>query len=198
MKKVLLALFTLALCFSSLFANEAAVKQAIIRNIKQMSQGKFAESLSSYTTDFVGIDLDKNEKTYYKDEVLAAKAMDGNHPLEFMVVVYRIENGKEPNAQELKALRAMTQTAEFKKEYSNICKYIVDRAKKLGELELKTIKFISVKVDGNTAIAITEYKAYDSSDTDLKSIVQKRQTIKLRKVNGVWKFYETATKKISR
>ena len=66
MKKVLLALFTLALCFSSLFANEAAVKQTIIRNIKQMTQGQFAESLNNYTTDFVEIDLDKNEKIKYE------------------------------------------------------------------------------------------------------------------------------------
>ena len=198
MKKVLLALFTLALCFSSLFANEAAVKQTIIRNIKQMTQGQFAESLNNYTTDFVEIDLDKNEKMYYNDVVMAVKAMDGNHPVEFMAWMYKLENGKEPNAQELKELRAMTQTAEFKKEYSNICKSIIAHAKKFGELELATIKFLDVKVKGNTAIAVTEYKTYDSEDAEMKTIIKERQTSKLRKVNGVWKFYETSSKKISR
>ena len=196
MKKVLLALFTLALCFSSLFANEAAVKQTIIRDLKLASEGKVMEAINYYSPDYVSNDLDKNEKATYKDLVTLVKALDGKHPIEFMIVAFKMEEGREPNAQEMKKLRELAQSADFKKMYAGACEAFVTAAKKLGSLELKSIRFVSVNVKGNIATAVVEYQTYDSED--MKTIIKKRATHKLRKVNGVWKFYAASTKKISR
>ena len=196
MKNVLLALFTLALCFSSLFANEAAVKQTIIRDLKLTRDFNLVEALNYYTTDYVSNDLDKNEKMYYKDLILLAKAVDGKHPVEFLIAGFKVDEGREPNAQEMKKVREIARTADFAKMYAETCKELRDIAKKIGDLELKTLKFINVTVKGNTAIAVTEYQTYDSED--MKTIIKKRATLKFRKVNGVWKYCENSSKKISR
>ena len=198
MKKILLTLFALTLSLTSIFANEAAVKEAIIRNAKLQSEGKTMDVLNYYTSDYVEVDLDGNTKINYNEAAFMVKALDGKHPEEFMIWMSRMEDGKDPDAQEMKNLRVFIQTAEFKKSYSHICNQVIATAKKLGELELKTIKFVNVEVKGNDAIAVVEYKVYDPADTDWKTTFTKRDTIKLRKVNGVWMYYESASKKISR
>ena len=198
MKKVLLALFTLALCFSSLFANEAAVKQIILRNAKLTSEGKLEGILSLYTKDFIEIDLDSDEKISYNDMQLIGKALDGKHPEEFMIIAFEMENERKPNAEEMKALRAMINNDEFKEEYSNICKQMIEITKKSGALQLKTMKFITVSVKGSNAVAVIEYEDYDVTDAKMKKVIKKSETLKLRKVNGVWMFCGASSKKISK
>ena len=198
MKKVLLALFTLALCFSSLFANEAAVKQIILRNAKLTSEGKLEGILSNYTKDYIEIDLDSDEKISYNDMQLIGKALDGKHPEEFMIIAFEMENERKPNAEEMKALREMINNDEFKKEYSNICKQMIEMTKKSGALQLKTMKFITVSVKGSNAVAVIEYEDYDVTDARMKKVIKKSETLKLRKVNGVWMFCGASVKKISK
>ena len=198
MKKVLLALFTLALCFSSLFANEAAVKQIILRNAKLTSEGKLEGILSLYTKDFIEIDLDSDEKISYNDMQLIGKAIDGKHPEEFMIIAFEMENERKPNAEEMKELRAMINNDEFKKEYSNICKQMIEMTKKSGALQLKTMKFITVSVKGSNAVAVIEYEDYDVTDAKKKKVIKKSETLKLRKVNGVWMFCGASSKKLSK
>ena len=198
MKKVLLALFTLALCFSSLFANEAAVKQIILRNAKLTSEGKLEGILSNYTKDYIEIDLDSDEKISYNDMQLIGKALDGKHPEEFMIIAFEMENERKPNAEEMKALREMINNDEFKKEYSNICKQMIEITKKSGALQLKTMKFITVSVKGSNAVAVIEYEDYDVTDAKKKKVIKKSETLKLRKVNGVWMFCGASSKKISK
>ena len=198
MKKVLLALFTLALCFSSLFANEAAVKQIILRNAKLTSEGKLEGILSNYTKDYIEIDLDSDEKISYNDMQLIGKALDGKHPEEFMIIAFEMENERKPNAEEMKELRAMINNDEFKKEYSNICKQMIEMTKKSGALQLKTMKFITVSVKGSNAVAVIEYEDYDVTDARMKKVIKKSETLKLRKVNGVWMFCGASVKKISK
>ena len=198
MKKVLLALFTLALCFSSLFANEAAVKQIILRNAKLTSEGKLEGILSNYTKDYIEIELDSDEKISYNDMQLIGKALDGKHPEEFMIIAFEMENERKPNAEEMKALREMINNDEFKKEYSNICKQMIEITKKSGALQLKTMKFITVSVKGSNAVAVIEYEDYDVTDAKKKKVIKKSETLKLRKVNGVWMFCGASSKKISK
>ena len=198
MKKVLLALFTLALCLSSLFANEAAVKQLILRNAKLTSEGKLEKILSLYTKDYIEIDLGSDEKISYNDMQLIGKALDGKHPEEFMIIAFEMENERKPNAEEMKELRAMINNDEFKKEYSNICKQMIEMTKKSGALQLKTMKFITVSVKGSNAVAVIEYEDYDVTDARMKKVIKKSETLKLRKVNGVWMFCGASVKKISK
>ena len=198
MKKVLLALFTLILCLSSLFANEAAVKQLILRNAKLTSEGKLEKILSLYTKDYIEIDLGSDEKISYNDMQLIGKALDGKHPEEFMIIAFEMENERKPNAEEMKALREMIDNDEFKKEYSNICKQMIEMTKKSGALQLKTMKFITVSVKGSNAVAVIEYEDYDVTDARMKKVIKKSETLKLRKVNGIWMFCGASSKKISK
>ena len=119
MKKVLLALFTLALCFSSLFANEASVKQAILRDAKFASEGRFIECVKYHTKDFVATESGYSTKVTYEDSVIMAKMMDGKHPLEFLFFVFKMQMRRYPNAQEAEKLRAQTKNAQILQEYKN-------------------------------------------------------------------------------
>ena len=198
MKKLLLTLFTLTLSLSSLFANEAAVKQLILRNAKLTSEGKLEKILSLYTKDYIEIDLGSDEKISYNDMQLIGKALDGKHPEEFMIIAFEMENERKPNAEEMKALREMIDNDEFKKEYSNICKQMIEMTKKSGALQLKTMKFITVSVKGSNAVAVIEYEDYDVTDARMKKVIKKSETLKLRKVNGIWMFCGASSKKISK
>ena len=198
MKKLILALFTLTLSLTSLFANEAAVKKAITHSVKLVADGKVMETIDCYTKDFVDINLDTKEKMDYNDSILVAKSISGKYPEEFLIVTYEMGNGKKPDAQELKKLREIAKTAEFQKSYSDICKQMIEMSKKVSSLELKTMKFISVKVKENNAVAVIEFETYDGADANLKTVIRMTETFKLRKVNGAWKICESASKKISR
>ena len=196
MKKLLYALFSLIFCLTSLFANEAAVKETIIRDIKFAADGKFAETLKYYTQDVVSINLDENRKLYYKDILLMTKAMDGNHPEEFILMVYKAQSDKDPDPKQEKTLRAYARTEQFQLGYPKLCDMMVSIVKQASEIELKTIKFIKVEIKGNLATVITEYESLDVTKKELNTTNRKTSTCKLRKVNGVWMFYERSSKKV--
>ena len=115
-----------------------------------------------------------------------------------MIIAFEMENERKPNAEEMKELRAMINNDEFKKEYSNICKQMIEMTKKSGALQLKTMKFITVSVKGSNAVAVIEYEDYDVTDAKKKKVIKKSETLKLRKVNGVWMFCGASSKKISK
>ena len=198
MKKVLLALFTLALCFSSLFANEAAVKQAILRDAKFASEGRFIECVKYHTKDFVATESSYSTKVTYEDSVIMAKMMDGKHPLEFLFFVFKMQMRRYPNAQEAEKLRAQTKNAQILQEYKNFVTAIGTLEKRSQALRMKTMKFKTVQVKGNNAVAVIDYTCLDSNDQSMKKTVRKTEVIKLRKVNGTWMFTSVASKKLSK
>ena len=195
MKKLLLTLFILSLSLTSLYANESAVKQTIIRDIKLSAECKFTEALQYYTKDTVSIDIDQNRKLYYKDMLLMAKAMDGKHPEEFIIMVYNARHMKDPDPNEEKTLREYARTEQFRIAYPKLCGLMLPIMKKAGEIELKSIKFIKVEIKNNLATVVAEYESPDVAKSALNVMVRKTTTAKLRKENGVWKFYERTTKK---
>ena len=198
MKKVLLALFTLAFCFSSLFANEAAVKQAILRDAKFASEGRFIECVKYHTKDFVATESGFSTKVTYEDSVIMAKMMDGKHPLEFLFFVFKMQTNRYPNAQEAQRLREQTKNAQILQEYKKLVTAVGTLEKRSQALRMKTMKFKTVQVKGNNAVAVIDYTCLDSNDQSMKKTVRKTEVIKLRKVNGTWMFTSQASKKLSK
>ena len=196
MKKLLLSLFTLILGLTSLLADEAAVKETIIRDIKLPIEGKFAETLKYYTPDIVSIDMDQNRKLYYKDILLMSKGMDGKHPEEFMLMVFKARSMKDPDPNQEKAIREYAKTEKFLLTYPRVCDMMTSYVKQACEIELKTMKFIKVEIKGDLATVVTEYESLEVAKKELNVTVKKTSTHKLRKVNGVWMFYERSSRKI--
>lgn len=198
MKKIALLFLFLFVGITSLFAGEAAVKQTIIRDIKLAVEEKLMESVKSYyTKDYVCTDLDKGEKLSYNDILLMATALDGKHPEEFMLMIFRAQSGKAPTPQQEQNLRKAAQSEQFKTTaYPRLCDMINSIAKQACQLELKTLKFIKVDVKGNLATAVIEYETLDAADKTLSTKIRKTATYKLRKVNGIWMFYEHTAKRI--
>ena len=196
MKKIALLFVFLFAGVTSLFAGEAAVKQTIIRDIKLAVEGKLVESVKSHTKDYVCTDLDKGEKLSYNDILLMATALDGKHPEEFILMIFRAQSGKAPTPQQEQNLRKAAQSEQFKTAYPRLCDMINSIAKQAGQLELKSLKFIKVDVKGNLATAVTEYETLDAADKTLSTKIRKTATYKLRKVNGIWMFYEQTAKRI--
>ena len=196
MKKLLLALFTLTLSLSSLFANESAVKETIIRDIKFAIHGNFADPLKYYTQDIVDIDLDVNRKLYYKDILLMSKALDGKHPEEFLFMLYKAQSMKDPDPNQEKAIREYAKSEQFLLTYPRLCDMMKSIIKQASEIELRTIKFVKVEIKGDLATVIVEYESLEVAKKELNVTSRKTSTHKLRKVNGVWKFYERSSKKI--
>ena len=196
MKKLLLTLFTLTLSLTSLFANEAAVKETISRDIKLAIDGKFAETLRYYTPDIVSIDMDQKRKLYYKDILLMSKGMDGKHPEEFMLMVFKARSMKDPDPKQEKAIRAYARTEQFQLAYPRLCDMMTSFVKQASEIELKTMKFIKVEIRGDLATVVVEYESLEVAKKELNVTIKRTSTHKLRKVNGVWKFYERSSKKI--
>ena len=196
MKKVLLALFTLALCLSSLFANEAAVKQVIIDELKLCAAGDLKSALKYYSRNFVSINLDKGRKLYYHEMELMATSLDGKHPEEFMLMIVQIQTGKAPTAEQAKELKKMAQSEQIKAVYQKYCDEIMSLAIKTSKIELQTLKFMKVDVKGNNATVVKKYQTIDTANKSLTRKVWKQSTIKMHKVNGSWKIYESSMKKI--
>ena len=195
MKKIALLFLFLFAGVSSLFAGEAAVKQAIINDVKLCAEGKLMESVKYHTKDYVNTDLDKGEKLYYNDILLMATALDGKHPEEFMLMLFRVQSGKAPTPEQDKELRKAAQSEQFKTAYPRLCDMINSVAEQACKHQLKTLKFIKVDVKGNLATAVTEYETLDIADKTLSKKIRKTTTHKLRKVNGIWMFYEQTVKK---
>ena len=196
MKKIALLFLFLFAGVTSLFAGEAAVKQAIINDIKLAIEGKLMESVKSHTKDYVSTDLDKGVKLSYNDILLMATALDGKHPEEFMLMIFWAQSGKAPTPQQEQNLRKAAQSEQFKTAYPRLCDMINSIAKQACQLELKTLKFIKVDVKGNLATAVAEYETLDAADKTLSTKIRKTETYKLRKVNGIWMFYEHTAKRI--
>lgn len=196
MKKIALLFLFLFAGVTSLFAGEAAVKQAIINDIKLAIEGKLMESVKSHTKDYVNTDLDKGEKLSYNDILLMATALDGKHPEEFTLMMFRIQAGKAPTPEQERELRKAAQNEQFKTAYPRLCDMINSVAGQACKHQLNTLKFIKVDVKGNLATAVTEYEILDVADKTLSKKIRKTTTHKLRKVNGVWMFCEQTVKRI--
>ena len=85
----------------------------------------------------------------------------------------------------------MARDPEFVKNYETNIPAVVAMLKADADLELKTLKFISVDVNGDKAVVITEY---DSKDPESGEIKHEIETDSMRKVDGKWMFYRSVVK----
>lgn len=163
-----------------------SIRSTIIQSIKEAAEDQW--TFSHYTEDCKVI-----TESFAVDLDLVKTCLDGEHPYEAVLFVYKIDNGgKSPSEAEAAELKALTEDKNFIAEYRKKCELIRKQAKKAAALALKTIEFRYVTVEGDTAIACAVSKAYDFNEECIESdkIVTEVTILKLRKTGGVWKICE--------
>ena len=195
MKKILLMLVAV-MCLSSLFAKDAAaVKQTVIRDLELQRDGKFLEALNNYTKDAVVINLDTNRRVKYEDLHLSAVAIDGKHPEELIMFIFKAQNKRNPTPEEAEQLKQRAKTEQFLLAYPMLCNTLKSAVMKSGEINLKTLKFINVKVTANQATASYDYEDLNIGNLLSETIEKFTAAVKFRKENGSWKITELTYKK---
>ena len=189
MKKTVAMLVMLAAAM--LCAGEAEnVKAVVVKDWQLAAQGKFAESLALRTPDFVEID-ETGTFTYEQSRWLSL-ALDGEHPEEFLLTLLAGKSHgafKAPTAEQMARIREEARKPEFLQGYKRLVPQLLASLKADQELQLKTLKFVSITVDGDAATAVIEY------DSDTSGSVEHRiYTVTLRKVDGNWKICKGVVK----
>ena len=192
MKKIFALLLVALFGAVPLFADDVAdVKATFVRELELSKAGDFAGKLALYAPDYLETAPDGMTANYEQAKWLML-ALDGKHPKEFLLVWATDQlKGAEIPAEMMARIDAAARNPEFIKEYEAGIPTVVAMIKAEADLELKTLKFVNVKVDGGEAVAVVEY---DSSDPDSKEIKHKIATFSLRKVDGQWIFYRSVIK----
>ena len=188
MKKFFAVLLVILAGAMPLRADDAAdVKAVTLKEWELIAKGDFAEALPLFTKDYRGF---WKGKVGYEQVKWMFLGMDGKHPEEFyLYVAYAFKvglyGGTELTPEEVEEYRTATRKAM--KDPRSLKKYEKDAAemnarfRKWAENILKTHKFISVKVDGDSAVAEFKCKFEDNGG------VSKSGVIRLRRENGVWR-----------
>ena len=192
MKKFLAALMVILCGALSLFADDVAdVKAVIVKDLELDAKGDFAGSFALYAPDYQETDSEGVTMNYEQLRWMTL-AFDGKHPVEFLRFCYSAENnGAMPPREKLPRIDRLARTPKCLKFYSEVLSELVTVQKAYAALALKTLEFISVKVDGDKAVIVIEY---DEKDEKTDAIKRKIETINLRKVNGKWMFYRSVSK----
>ena len=192
MKKFFAILLVALFGAMPLFADDVAdVKAMMVSALELSKAGDFAGKLALYAPDY--LETGHNGKTVnYEQTKLLILALDGKHPKECLLVLATTQlKGAEIPAEMMARIDKMARDPEFIKQYEESIPALVAMIKAEADLELKTLKFVSVKVDGGKAVAVVEY---DSSNPASKEIKHKIATVSLRKTNGKWLFYRSVIK----
>ena len=192
MKKFFAALLIALFGAAPLFADDVAdVKATLVNNLKLAVKGDFAGVLAVYTPDY--LETTSDGKTIdYKQARRLVLALDGKHPEEFLLIAVSDElNGAEPTAEMMQKLREVANNPEFVKRYQAVLPIVIAKGKEASALQLKTLTFVTVKAEGNEAVAVIEY---DSIDAQSGAIKHKINTVSLRKIDGSWKIYRSVVK----
>ena len=192
MKKFLAVLLVALSGAFALFADDVAdVKSAIVKDWELVVKGDFAGSFALYAPDYRETGSDGNNITYEHCKVIML-ALDGKHPEEFLLMAAIADNkGAMPPAETVARIRAAARNPEFVKKYEELLPRVVAHGKALAEQHLKTLEFVSVKVDGDKAVAVIEY---DSNDEETGKVKREIETISLRKTGGAWLKYRSVSK----
>ena len=196
MKKMFLTIITAFLAIFSLFADDsAALRRLIMQDNELIVAGKYAEVIKHYTTGFCSVDH-INRKTTYKDLQMIVLMMDGSHPEEFMKFMFKTQAKREPAAEELAKIRELVNNDQFKTLYQTAVAKTKEAMAKSAEISLQTLKFNSIKINGNQAVVVWEYEELDPADITFSLKRKKSSTGKFLKVNGKWKFEEIKSRLI--
>lgn len=192
MKKFLLSLLVALFGAVPIFADDVAdVKAVIVRDCELQAKGDFADAFALCAPDYRETGSD-GETLNYEHTKWIVLSLDGKHPEEFLLLLATYDNkGVMPRAEVIPRIRQFAHDPGFIKGYEAVNPQIVSAMKSAAELRLKTLEFISVKVDGDLAAAVVEHDRLDR-----KTNARKREivTISLRKVNGTWMFYRSVSK----
>lgn len=179
--KKFLAVLLVALCgAASLFADDVAdVKSVFLKECEFAATGDFIATLSLRTPDFV--EVNEFGTFDYAQTKWMLLALDGKHPEEFALMLMATETrGRKFSPEMLDLIREKGRDPEFVRRYEMAITDLTAKLKADARHEFKTLKFKSVKVDGDSAVAVIEY---DSLITGHRVSV-----VRLRRENGVWRF----------
>ena len=189
--KKFFALLLLAALFGAvpLFADDVDdVKARIVKQCELGAKGDFAGVLALCAPDYREISSDGRTFNYEQIKWLML-SLDGKHPGEFLLVTATIKNnGAMPPADVISKLRLAARDPEIVKKYEGLIPQLAAMMKAAAALELKTLKFDSVKLYGDNAVVIIRY---DSKDEKSGEIKQKTEIVVLRKIDSEWKLCRT-------
>lgn len=170
----------------------AEVKAVIVKNYELTAKGDLAGKLALYAPDYRETTPEGRIIDYELAKLLVL-SIDGKHPEEFLLlyVVTVQNNGVMPSAEMMPRIREAARSPEFVREYEKLAPAAAERIKKTAASRLKTLEFISVRVDGDHAVAVVE-----DGEKNWKSESERRRigTISLRKVDGKWMYYRSTGK----
>ena len=191
MKKFFVSLLV-ALCGAvSLFADDVAdVKAVIIRDCELGIKGDFAGVLALRTRDYQG--TDSHGVTFnYEQTKWMLLSLDGKHPVEFWLFLYTVKHdGAMPPEDQLPRMYRLARTPKYVELYEKTWPMLAAAGKAAAESELRTLKFIDVRVSGNRAVAVLEYSVEDEPGAPKTKI----EKVSLRKFKGAWRMYRCVTK----
>ena len=189
MKKFFAVLLVILAGAMPLRADDVAdVKAVILKEWELIAKGDFVGVLPLLTQDYRGL---FKRRVGYEQAKWMFLGLDGKHPEEFYLFVgwsFKVEccyGGTELTPEEVEECRNAAR--EAMKNPGSVKKYEKDAAemsarfKAWAENILKTHKFISVKVDGDSAVAEFECKFEDNGG------ISKSGAVRLRRENGVWR-----------
>lgn len=179
MKKLFLTLLVALFGAVSLYADDVAeVKMAIVRDCELAAKGDFLGSAARWTPDYQEVSPEGTMN--YAQAKRAILAMDGKHPEEYLLTVTMVRNGGvEPNPDMAEGIRLLAQAPEFLEKYQVAAKQMAEILKASAALELKTLNFAGVKVDGDKATAVLTYRHVIGGE--------RQETVTLRKIDGEWR-----------
>ena len=190
MKKFFVALLVALFGAVPLFADDVAdVKAAIVKQWELAAKGDFAGKLKLLAPDYRETDPEGTTLDYGQIRIVLL-ALAGDHPEEFWLMLYMVKNDfKMPPEDQLPRMKELVRTPKYVELYKKTLPELVAMEKARAAAELKTLKFTSVKVNGDYAAAAVWY---DSSDSG--KIEPKTELTSLRRINGEWRIFRLVTK----
>ena len=195
MKKFFAALLVALFGTVPLLADDADdiadVKLTIVKELELDADGDFKGALAFYSPDYLETSSDGVTMNYEQIRWMIL-ALDGKHPAEFWRFLYSLKNsGAMPTPEALERMDKLAHTPKYVKLYKESLPELVAGQKADAKQQLDTLEFVSVKIDGNKAVAVVEY---DEKDEKSDACKRKTETISLRKANGKWMIYRSVSK----
>jgi len=183
MKKFLIIMLTLILAVPALFAGETEdIKTLLGQFCTWDAEGNFTEKLAHLSPDFV--EVDRGVTVNYEQTKWWMISLDGKHPEEYRLLLNSFRKMIDPDASELPG--DVVRNPEFVRDYEELTAKLRAASKSAAALQLKTLKFVSVRIDGEAATAVIEYDAMISGE-----MTHIGHTMEMRKVGGVWKIHKS-------
>ena len=182
MKKFFAILLVALFGAMPLFADDVADVKEVIRKDYEMGMNfDLSGVLALRTPDYQGT-LPDGTLINYEMAKLMCVALDGKHPEEFLLFTLMAQ-GVTPTEEMKAKIRENAKSPELVKEYETMVIPMMRVLQKIGMgLVLKTMKFVSVDVNGDNATVVYESLTIDKN-ADIRDATG---TTTLRRVNGAW------------